>query len=383
MTASVAALSSSQRGTLVTPQGDARIPPRGRCGEAVGRPSVAGMTPTQPHIPSCPSCRPHLPPPRARRPRLGRAARGHPCDRPALRRRLRRRVRDARAASRKRPATSSRRTSRRAPGRASTSSGKRRDAREAQPRIDRFVAAGESRRGRRGRFPAALLRATARSACCGSSSTARPSSSTPQSGKKLIDLAEETSGDGLRIELGGNLISSAEEGAPPELIGLLAAAVVLLIAFGSVVAAGLPLLVAIFGLGISATLIGIVALVDRHARLRPGSRRPDRDRRRNRLRVARPDALPHRADRRGRRSRRDRGGGHDRRPQRDRRGRHRRRLDSRVSRSRASPSCTASRSRRASPWRRRRSRRSRSCPRRSRSRAAASTACTSPASAAR
>jgi putative drug exporter of the RND superfamily len=82
-----------------------------------------------------------------------------------------------------------------------------------------------------------------------------------ESGTKLIDLAENASGDGLRIELGGNLISSAEEGAPPELIGLAAAAIVLLIAFGSVVAAGLPLLVAIFGLGISATLIGLVALV--------------------------------------------------------------------------------------------------------------------------
>jgi putative drug exporter of the RND superfamily len=80
------------------------------------------------------------------------------------------------------------------------------------------------------------------------------------SGARLIDLAEVASGEGLRIELGGNLISEAQEGAPPELIGLLAAAVVLLIAFGSVVAAGLPLLVAIFGLGISATLIGIVAL---------------------------------------------------------------------------------------------------------------------------
>jgi RND superfamily putative drug exporter len=81
------------------------------------------------------------------------------------------------------------------------------------------------------------------------------------SGTRLIDLAEDASGDGLRIELGGNLISSAEEGAPPEAIGLAAAAVVLLIAFGSVVAVGLPLLVAIFGLGISATLIGIVALL--------------------------------------------------------------------------------------------------------------------------
>jgi putative drug exporter of the RND superfamily len=80
------------------------------------------------------------------------------------------------------------------------------------------------------------------------------------SGTRLIDLADETSGDGLTVKLGGNLISNAEEGAPPELIGLLAAALVLLIAFGSVVAVGLPLLVAIFGLGISATLIGIVAI---------------------------------------------------------------------------------------------------------------------------
>ena len=80
------------------------------------------------------------------------------------------------------------------------------------------------------------------------------------SGKRLIELADEASADGLRVEVGGNLIQSAQEGQPPELMGLLAAAFVLLIAFGSVVAAGLPLLVAIFGLGISATLIGIVAV---------------------------------------------------------------------------------------------------------------------------
>jgi putative drug exporter of the RND superfamily len=80
-------------------------------------------------------------------------------------------------------------------------------------------------------------------------------------GERLIALAEDASGSGLRIELGGFLIGNAEEGAPPEAIGLLAAAVVLLIAFGSVVAVGLPLLVAVFGLGISATLIGLIAAV--------------------------------------------------------------------------------------------------------------------------
>jgi RND superfamily putative drug exporter len=81
------------------------------------------------------------------------------------------------------------------------------------------------------------------------------------SGERLIELSDEASGKSVRVEVGGNLIQSAQEGAPPELAGLLGAAIVLLIAFGSVVAAGLPLLVAIFGLGISATLIGIVNLL--------------------------------------------------------------------------------------------------------------------------
>jgi RND superfamily putative drug exporter len=134
------------------------------------------------------------------------------------------------------------------------------DARAAQPRIDRFVDEASRVEGVGDVSPP-------RYSADGTIGLLRLELDRPSfqldtaSGTTLIDLAEETSGEGLRIELGGNLISSAEEGAPPELIGLLAAAVVLLIAFGSVVAAGLPLLVAIFGLGISATLIGIVALI--------------------------------------------------------------------------------------------------------------------------
>jgi len=81
------------------------------------------------------------------------------------------------------------------------------------------------------------------------------------SGTKLIDLAKQSSGDGLTILLGGNVIRNAEGGGSPEGIGLLAAAVVLLIAFGSIVAAGLPLAVALFGLGISTSLIGVLANV--------------------------------------------------------------------------------------------------------------------------
>src|SRR5262245_22221434 len=80
-------------------------------------------------------------------------------------------------------------------------------------------------------------------------------------GEKLIDLAEKTSGDGLRVELRGGPIQDAEGGGSPEGVGFFAAAIVLLIAFGSVVAAGLPLAVALFGLGISASLIGVLALL--------------------------------------------------------------------------------------------------------------------------
>src|SRR5688572_29994241 len=72
-----------------------------------------------------------------------------------------------------------------------------------------------------------------------------------EDGEALIDAAEANSADGLSIKLGGDPIYAAQEAASPEGIGFLGAAIVLLIAFGSVVAAGLPLLIALVGLGIS------------------------------------------------------------------------------------------------------------------------------------
>jgi putative drug exporter of the RND superfamily len=82
-------------------------------------------------------------------------------------------------------------------------------------------------------------------------------------GKRMISLAEQAEGDGLRIELAGGPIQEAQGGGTPEVVGLLAAALILLVAFGSVVAAGLPLATAIFGLAISTGLIGLGAhLVD-------------------------------------------------------------------------------------------------------------------------
>ncbi len=80
-----------------------------------------------------------------------------------------------------------------------------------------------------------------------------------EDGEKLIEAAEKNSGDGLEIKLGGDPIYAAQEAGSPEGVGLLGAAIVLLIAFGSVVAAGLPLAIALIGLGISSG--GLIVLL--------------------------------------------------------------------------------------------------------------------------
>ncbi|HEX5594371.1 MAG TPA: MMPL family transporter [Solirubrobacterales bacterium] len=80
-----------------------------------------------------------------------------------------------------------------------------------------------------------------------------------EDGETLVEAAEDNSSDGLRIELGGDPILRAQESSNEDFIALFAAAIVLLIAFGSLVAAGLPLAIALVGLGISAG--GLIALL--------------------------------------------------------------------------------------------------------------------------
>ena len=81
--------------------------------------------------------------------------------------------------------------------------------------------------------------------------------------KTFVEDARE--GSPLVIEMGGDLFFSFEE-APTgtgELIGVIAAGVILLISFGSVIAAGLPLGLALFGLALGVTSMGLVTyLID-------------------------------------------------------------------------------------------------------------------------
>jgi RND superfamily putative drug exporter len=68
----------------------------------------------------------------------------------------------------------------------------------------------------------------------------------------LIDRAQAAAGDGLQVELGGDSVREAREsGGPAEGIGLLAALLILLPLFGSLLAASLPIVTAVFAVGSS------------------------------------------------------------------------------------------------------------------------------------
>jgi len=80
--------------------------------------------------------------------------------------------------------------------------------------------------------------------------------------RKLLAAAQAAERDGLIIVLGGRAVQLAEmTQSAAELIGLIAAALILLVMFGSVVAAGLPLALAIGGLAVSSSLVGLAAAV--------------------------------------------------------------------------------------------------------------------------
>ena len=80
-----------------------------------------------------------------------------------------------------------------------------------------------------------------------------------QDTQQMLQVADRASQQGLEVSLGGQTVQQAEQGdIGSEMIGLIAAAIILLIMFGSVVAAGLPILVAVAGLAVSSTLTTVV-----------------------------------------------------------------------------------------------------------------------------
>jgi RND superfamily putative drug exporter len=82
-------------------------------------------------------------------------------------------------------------------------------------------------------------------------------------GKQMIDLAEKhSSTPQLEVRLGGQLIQQAERPSlSGEGIGLIAAIIILLIAFGSVLAMVLPIVVALAGIAVGLAIIGLLTHV--------------------------------------------------------------------------------------------------------------------------
>ncbi|MBJ7348464.1 MAG: MMPL family transporter, partial [Thermoleophilaceae bacterium] len=72
---------------------------------------------------------------------------------------------------------------------------------------------------------------------------------------QFLDIVDAVDGADPQVAFGGNLLNG---GSTPTWPGLVAALIILLIAFGSVVASGLPVVTAIFGLGIGMMLVGLL-----------------------------------------------------------------------------------------------------------------------------
>ncbi|MFN8103804.1 MAG: MMPL family transporter [Acidimicrobiia bacterium] len=92
------------------------------------------------------------------------------------------------------------------------------------------------------------------------------SASPGELGVKGVDALEAAvapaRSSGLEVELGGTMHLSNQhvETGPSEAIGVIAAIVILLVAFGSAVAMGLPMLTALFSLGIGTSIITLCAV---------------------------------------------------------------------------------------------------------------------------
>lgn len=78
---------------------------------------------------------------------------------------------------------------------------------------------------------------------------------TDEAREALTEAADVGRDAGLTVELGGEAAMSNEEPAGTEIIGIGVAAVVLIITFGSLIAAGLPLLTAILGIAVGMSAI--------------------------------------------------------------------------------------------------------------------------------
>ncbi|MCU1459120.1 MAG: hypothetical protein JWL73_3212, partial [Actinomycetia bacterium] len=77
---------------------------------------------------------------------------------------------------------------------------------------------------------------------------------------RIATLADQARAPGVRVELSGQMFEArGSVGSLSEVIGLLAAVLILLFTFGSLLAMGLPIMTALFGIGIGLTFVAILS----------------------------------------------------------------------------------------------------------------------------
>ncbi|MGZ4762527.1 MAG: MMPL family transporter [Ilumatobacteraceae bacterium] len=87
-------------------------------------------------------------------------------------------------------------------------------------------------------------------------SVSPPTKADGQAAKNAVESARHA---GLQAELSRNIVRTVDQAEGKEGIGLIVAVIVLLVAFGSVIAAGIPIGTALFGIFIGLSIIGIMA----------------------------------------------------------------------------------------------------------------------------
>ncbi|WFN93729.1 MMPL family transporter [Gordonia sihwensis] len=78
---------------------------------------------------------------------------------------------------------------------------------------------------------------------------------------QLLDVLEKHRGDGLKVEATGGVMSAQEPAGKAELIGFAIAFVIMIIAFGALIAAFIPLVTGIVGVGLTMMLVTLSAEV--------------------------------------------------------------------------------------------------------------------------
>lgn len=81
----------------------------------------------------------------------------------------------------------------------------------------------------------------------------------PEDKKQLTDILAKYRGSGLQVEASAGLMTARDQGGSSELIGFAVAFVVMIVAFGALVAAFIPLVTGIVGVGLTMALLTLAA----------------------------------------------------------------------------------------------------------------------------